>query len=69
MSNIVIAPLGERGEYRLIVNGVDISAAVRADSLRITWENNRPVLGLVLMPESVRTELPDAIVRAVEGLS
>ncbi|MFG2046134.1 hypothetical protein ACGFIW_01720 [Micromonospora sp. NPDC048935] len=69
MSKVVIAPGDAHGEYHLTVDGVDISAAVKADALRLTWERDRPVLELVLLPESARIELPDAVVRVVEALS
>ncbi|MCG5464231.1 hypothetical protein MED01_002396 [Micromonospora sp. MED01] len=69
MAEVVIAPVGARGEYRMTVDGVDISDAVKADSLRLTFENDRPALELVLIPESARIELADPVVRVVEGLS
>jgi hypothetical protein len=69
MSKVVLAPVGADGEYRLTIDGVDISAAVMASRLRVTWENGRPVLELVLLPESARIELADPVVRVVEALS
>jgi len=69
MSKVVLAPVGANGEYRLTIDGVDISDAVKADGLRLTFATARPVLELVMLPESARIELADPVVRVVEALS
>ncbi|MEV5211328.1 hypothetical protein AB0K35_28030 [Micromonospora sp. NPDC053740] len=69
MSKVVLEAGVASGEYHLFVDGVDIGPAIKEKGVYVRWEGSRPLVEVELLPSNLRLDLPDAIVRVVEGLS
>lgn len=67
MSTLEIKPDG-RGNYHIYVDGVDIASAVKANGVRIEWDDDRPIVQLTLQPAELRAKLDPAIVEVVGEL-
>ncbi len=67
MSTVDITPNGSGG-YRILVDGVDISAVVRVNGIAVGWNDNRPQVYVVLQPTELRARLDPAIVEVVDAL-
>ncbi len=72
MAHVQIAPTDD-GAYRLLVDGVDISKAVLADSVRIGFETGTiggrriPTVQIELAVDRIGLDLPDAVLEALHA--
>lgn len=65
MAHVQIRPNG-RGAYKLMVDGVDISEAVLAESVRIEFDAAaRPTLRMSLAADTLDADLVDSVIESM----
>jgi len=63
---LTLRPSQHHGDWQLLLNGIDISLAVAAEGLTLTWRQGRPIATITLMPTEV--ELDGVTAEAIHAI-